>query len=116
MSNHNLKHRRIGAAVVFLAVAVAMAFAVRAAVAEVYVVPTGVVEPEVPRGARILVLKLTSVHEPGQIIAYHDNDRTLLGRFAGYDATGHLRLSRNAGEITTIDPEAVVGRVVVTTR
>ena len=101
-----------GATLAFVVVAV---FSVRATVAEVYRVPTAVVAPEVPQDARILVYKLGSSYEPGQIVAYRGIEQTLLGRVADVPGDLTLVLSRSTGQVT-IDTDDVIGRVILTTR
>jgi len=102
---------RIGAGAVGL---IALLLVVRATVAQVYTVPTSVVAPEVPVGARILVYKL-GLPQSGDIVAFRQGEATWLGRVDHFEPDGSLVLSRSAGPMT-ITPDQVIGRVVATTR
>ncbi len=118
MKEHKKRRRWLVIAPAVLAVGAVVLVSVRAAVAQVYYVPTNVVAPEIPKGARILVSKLGSNYQPGDIIAYHGDDMTLLGRVASIDpSSGLIDLERNApGGDHSVTPEDVVGRVVAQTR
>ncbi len=115
-SNRAIARIVVGVVAVFL-VFVVFVFAVKSAVAEVYVVPTNVVTPEVPPGARILVYKLDGRILPGRIIAYRAaNGQTWLGRVdAVDDLSGTVDVSTNVKRMTVKQAD-VVGRVVLTTR
>ena len=117
---HRLRRIRtiLIAAVVVVAGLFVSLLTVRAAVAEVYYVPTEAVAPKVPKGARILVYKLDRVFAPGQIVAYRKpNGAVWLGEVRSVDATaGTLDLTRNGADAPAVPVERVVGRVVLTTR
>lgn len=110
------RRRWIVCGVTALAALATAAVSVRAAVAEVFVVPTDVVAPEVPKGAHILVYKLGSTFEPGQIIAFRDGDRVLLGRVAGVRPDGTVEVARNGPAAGPLGAKDIVGRVVLTSR
>lgn len=113
-----IKMRRLGSLAVVAAAAVVCAtLGVRQAVAAVYTVPFGSMEPELPRGSRILVYKLADTFTPGDIVAYrHSSGRTYLGRFEGEDGAGVLAVSRNGTGPLRVQPGDVIGRVVLSTR
>jgi hypothetical protein len=101
-----------------LSIALMLMFAVRSAVAEVYVVPVGSMEPELPRGSRVLVLKVGEDFSEGRILAYRLNaGSVLLGRVVEFDCANNVvTVSRNGTQPEIVDVEDVIGRVVVNTR
>lgn len=110
--------RRLRSACWALAAALVVTIGVRTAVAQVYVVPTASIEPEIPQDSRVLVFKLASRFEPGQIVAYrHTTGVTWLGRIESVDAaTGDLTIGRNGTRPIIIRDDVVIGRVVLGTR
>jgi hypothetical protein len=56
-------------------VAMVIAFAVRATVAEAFVAATNGVSPEIPKGARVLAYKLDSAYSPGDIVVFPESER-----------------------------------------
>lgn len=111
-------HRRLRRAGIGLVAAMVLTVGVRTAVAEVFVVPVASIEPEIPQNARVLVYKLTSDYQPGQIIAYrHTSGAAWLGRVDAFDpASGELTINRNGTGPVIIDEDTVIGRVVLGTR
>ena len=111
-------HRRLRRAGIGLVAAMVLTVGVRTAVAEVFVVPVASIEPEIPQNARVLVYKLTSDYQPGQIIAYrHPSGAAWLGRVDAFDpASGELIINRNGTGPVIIDQDTVIGRVVLGTR
>ncbi len=99
--------RGCGSGVLFIAGACALALTTRATVAQVYTVPTTLVEPEIPQDAKVLVFKLSRSFAMGDIFAYRD---------ATESATGDLVAEFNGVSAYTVEPDAVIGRVVLTTR
>ncbi len=101
-----------------VAIALLLTIGVRSSVAQVYVVPTGAIEPEIPRDSRVLVYKLGSRYKPGQIIAYHQASGVVwLGRVESFDpGVRTLTISRNGTGPIVINRDLVVGRVVLGTR
>ena len=127
MTDHDAAHagirkhrwtRRFRAAGWSLAAALVLTIGVRTAVAQVYVVPTASIEPEIPQDSRVLVYKLASRFEPGQIVAYrHHSGMAWLGRVEYFDpATGSVTISCNGAGPTVVRGDAVIGRVVLGTR
>lgn len=110
--------RRLRSAGWTLAAALVLTIGVRTAVAQVYVVPTASIEPEIPQDSRVLVYKLASGFEPGQIVAYrHTTGVAWLGRIEHVDAaTGDLTVRRNGTGPIVIGDDVVIGRVVLGTR
>lgn len=113
-----ITRRWLGRMSVAAAVAVCVAFGVRQAVAQAYSVPMGSMEPELPRGSRILVSKLARHFAPGDIIAYrHATGLTYLGRVESVDGlSGDLTISRNGTPPTRVSAGDIIGRVVLSTR
>ncbi|MEQ8316719.1 MAG: S26 family signal peptidase [Phycisphaerales bacterium] len=101
-----------------VAIALLLTIGVRSAVAQVYVVPTAAIEPEIPRDSRVLVYKLASRYQPGQIVAYHHAPGIVwLGRVESFDpGLRTLTISRNGTGPVVISKDVVVGRVVLGTR
>ena len=90
---------------------------VRATVAEVFYVPTGVVAPEIPRGSRVLVYKLGSTYEPGQIVAYRAGAVTLLGRVVKISPTGEIvaQALTEEDEVVSYDCDLDLGQYIKNT-
>jgi signal peptidase I len=109
--------RRLGSSLLIAAVVVVAGFGVRHSVAAVYTVPLSSMEPELPRGSRILVYKLRSTITPGDIVAYHHNSGlAYLGRVVAVESTGALTLTRNGTGEIRVQSSDVIGRVVLSTR
>jgi len=114
---HSKIKRRLTRTGVGLAIALVMMLTVRTAVAQVFVVPLGSMEPEIPAGSRALVYKLADRYEPGQIVVYRYSGTAHIARVDGADSNaGTLTVSRNGTEAETIARGAVIGRVVLHTR
>ena len=110
--------RRFRLAGVGIATAFMLTIGVRTAVAQVYVVPTASIEPEIPQDSRVLVYKLASGFKPGQIVAYrHGSGVAWIGRVESVDpSTATLTINRNGTGPIVIDEDAIIGRVVLATR
>ncbi len=91
---------------------------IRQAVAGVYYVPLASMEPELPRGSRVLVYKLAGSFRAGDIVAFrHTSGETHLGRFEGEASpSGTITVSRNGSGPIDVPMSDVIGRVVLSTR
>jgi hypothetical protein len=106
--------RNVAVSVVF---AVVIAFVVRATVAEAFYAATDGVSPEIPKGARVLTYKLASSYSPGDIVVLRDSERFVLSRVTGMAEDGRrLSVQKNGQPETQVSIDAVVGRVVLSTR
>jgi hypothetical protein len=76
-----------------------------------FVVPNISMEPEITKGSRILVWKLTSTFAPGDIVAYRHGDRIWVARVKQAGPTG-LTLQLNKSPSTEVQPDVVVGKVI----
>jgi len=92
-------------------------YTVRAAVAEVYYIPVASMEPELPKGSRVLVYKLDDEYRRGQIVVYDTGIEKHVGRVEMVDmARRKLEVSRNGVMFIPVDIVDVIGRVVLNTR
>ena len=90
---------------------------IRAAVAQPFYAATNAVAPEVPQGSRVLVYKLDASYQAGNIIAFRQNGRVVLGRVVNHNAASDkVTISRNDAPNYDIDLSQIVGRVVFNTR
>jgi len=88
---------------------------VRHSVAEVYRIPVGSLEPELPKDCRVLVYKLGEVRV-GDIVAYrHSVTQDYVGRVDDVTPDG-LIVSRNGVRGIAVGSRDVIGRVVAGTR
>ena len=88
---------------------------VRHSVAEVYRIPVGSLEPELPKDCRVLVYKLGEARV-GDIVAYrHSATQDYVGRVDDVTADG-LVVSRNGVHGIAVESTDVIGRVVAGTR
>lgn len=101
-----------------IAVALVVAFAVRFAVAQAFYVTGDGASPMVPRGARVLVYKLASSFNPGDVVVYRFNDREfLLGIIDRQGDSGQWIVERNNGKVIVDLPrDRIVGKVILNTR
>ena len=95
-------------------IAVAIAVPVRASVITSFRIAGDSVTPELPNGSRVLVYRLASDFQAGDIVAYSSESKTFVGRFAATTPDG-FRLARNREDVT-VPRNHVIGKVVVTTR
>jgi hypothetical protein len=109
-----VRKRRLITGLAIVALVAVTLVSIKTAVADVYRVPTDVVSPEVPRGARILVSKIADA-QPGAIVAYRHGDDVWLARVTGVAADGTVQLASNSGRVSVAESE-IIGRVVLTTR
>ena len=84
---------------------------VRTFVAEAFQVTASYVEPELPCGSRILVWKLSSTFAPGDIVAYHHDEKwTFVGRVASVNGD-EIRINRNHQPEEVVERRRVIGKV-----
>ena len=91
--------------------AIAVALLLRTFVIHPFVVPNDSMSPEITKGSRILVWKLTSAYAPGDIVAYRHGDRVWVARVTQVGPT-MLTLQKNKLPTTEVHLEAVVGKVI----
>ena len=90
---------------------------VRMAVVRTYYAATDAVAPEIPKNARMLVYKLSSSYQVGQIIVYRQGKTSMLARVVGgNEGADELTVGRNAEENRKIQVGDVIGRVILNTR
>ena len=98
-----------------IGVALVLAFAFRAAVAEVFYIPTGCMEPMIPRGARVMVYKLAHTFNPGDVVVFRKTDGTaLIGTIERQSNSGWL--IRKDAAVQDVPADRIVGRVFLNTR
>lgn len=101
-------------------IALVLAFAVRFAVAEPFYVSGDGVTPLIPRGNRVLVYKLASSFNPGDVVVYRcDSRQYRLGIIRRESASGGWLVERNAGsakEVQDVPRDRIIGRVFLNTR
>lgn len=95
-------------------IAVAIIIPIRECVAAPYRVQTASLAPELPQGSFVLVYRLASDLQPGDIFAYRADSKTLLARFESLSGST-LRANRNNQEFD-VERQAIIGKVVAATR
>ena len=91
--------------------AIAVALLLRTFVIHAFVVPNDSMSPEITKGSRILVWKLTSTYAPGDIVAYRHEDKVWVARVTQVGPT-MVTLQKNKLPSTEVHLEAVVGEVI----
>jgi serine/threonine protein kinase len=91
--------------------AIAVALLLRTFVIHAFVVPNDSMSPEITKGSRILVWKLTSTYAPGDIVAYRHEDKVWVARVT-HVGPQMLTLQKNGLPSTEVQLEAVVGNVI----
>jgi len=91
--------------------AIAVALLLRTFVIHAFVVPNDSMSPEITKGSRILVWKLTSTYAPGDIVAYRHEDKVWVARVT-QAGPQMLTLQKNKLPSTGVQLEAVVGKVI----
>ena len=97
------------------ALAIAIALPLRVFALVPYRVVGASVAPEIPAGSHLIVWQLAPQFAPGDIAAYRDGTHTFLGRVSVVSDTG-LTITRADQPTQTIAREAVIGRVILSTR
>ncbi len=99
-------------------VALVLAFAVRFAVAQAFYVPGDGGSPMVPRGSRVLVYKLASSFNPGDVIVYRYGDSEFrLGIIDRQTSDDHWLVEKDHGTLKAeVSRDKIVGRVFLNTR
>jgi hypothetical protein len=101
---------------IHLGVALLLVVVIRGTVAQTFAAPVPAPTGEIPAGARVLVWKLASQFDPGDIIVFRDPaGRAMFGRIVRADDP-HLIISRDGEPDRTVARVDVVGRVVLNTR
>ena len=100
--------RTVGRAIV---PAIAVALLLRTFVIHAFVVPNNSMSPEITKGSRILVWKLTSTYAPGDIVAYRHEDKIWVARVMQV-GPAMLTLQKNSKSNSEVQREAVVGKVI----
>jgi hypothetical protein len=90
--------------------ALPIAFFIKGFVAEVYMVPTNSVAPEVPAQSRVLGWKLSSRFAPGDLITYAHQGHTYLARVSRVE-NERIWITRNNTPEQALDPENLTGRL-----
>ncbi|MBL9117778.1 MAG: protein kinase [Verrucomicrobiaceae bacterium] len=94
-----------------LVVAIPIVLVLKVFVLAVYVVPTASMAPEIPQGSRVLVWKLSSSYQPGDIIAHPRGEGTWLGRVIERQGE-NLLLGRNNSQRELVPEREVIGKVI----
>jgi Signal peptidase, peptidase S26 len=100
--------RRLGRTLV---PAIAVALLLRTFVIHPFVVPNNSMSPEITKGSRILVWKLTSTYAPGDIVAYRHEDKIWVARVTQV-GPAMLTLQKNSKMNSEVPREAVIGKVI----
>lgn len=100
--------RRFGRTIV---PAIAVALLLRTFVIQPFVVPNNSMSPEITKGSRILVWKLTSTYAPGDIVVYRHEDKVWVARVTQVVPT-MLTLQKNSTPNSEVRREVVVGKVI----
>ena len=94
-----------------IAVAIVLAFAVRAVAFEAFVVTTDAVSSVVPKSSRILVNKLTSNFEKDDVIVFRFDKRAIVGIIKEIDrARSGVIVSRKNQEDAFVPRDKIVGK------
>jgi predicted Ser/Thr protein kinase len=100
--------RKLGRSVV---PTIAVVMLLRTFVVQPFVVPNNSISPEITKGSRILVWKLTSTYAPGDIVAYRHEDKVWVARVTQAGQTT-LTLQKNSKLDSVVRLEVVVGKVI----
>jgi len=100
--------RKLGRSVV---PTIAVVLLLRTFIMQPFVVPNNSISPEITKGSRILVWKLTSVYAPGDIVAYRNDDKIWVARVTQVEPT-MLTLQKNSTPNSEVSREAVIGKVI----
>ena len=98
-----------------LAIAIAIIVPIRAFALAPYRAVGAEVAPEIRPGSRVLAWTIAPTFTPGDIAVYRKDDHAFLGRVAGVSASG-IVISNNHHPEQTVPREAIIGRVILTTR
>jgi hypothetical protein len=100
--------RKLGRSVV---PTIAVVMLLRTFVIQPFVVPNNSMSPEVTKGSRILVWKLTSTYAPGDIVVYRHEDKVWVARVTQVVPT-MLTLQKNSTPNSEVPRETVIGKVI----
>jgi hypothetical protein len=100
--------RKLGRSVV---PTIAVVMLLRTFVVQPFVVPNNSMSPEITKGSRILVWKLTSTYAPGDIVVYRHEDKVWVARVTQVVPT-MLTLQKNSTPNSEVPRETVIGKVI----
>jgi tRNA A-37 threonylcarbamoyl transferase component Bud32 len=100
--------RKLGRSVV---PTIAVVMLLRTFVIQPFVVPNNSMSPEITKGSRILVWKLTSTYAPGDIVVYRHEDKVWVARVTQVVPT-MLTLQKNSTPNSEVPRETVIGKVI----
>jgi signal peptidase I len=106
--------RRLRKLAIGLLIAVAIALPVRACLLTPYRIAGNSVAPEVRKGSLILVYRLASDFQSGDLVVYRNGDNDFVGRCESATAAA-LQVSRN-DQRAEVPRDAIIGRVILNTR
>jgi hypothetical protein len=107
-SRGNSWKRQLGRSVV---PTIAVVLLLRTFVIQPFVVPNNSMSPEITKGSRILVWKLTSTYAPGDIVVYRHEDKIWVAHVTQAGPT-MLTLQKNSTPNSEVSREAVIGKVI----
>ena len=103
-----------------IGIALVLALMVRHSIAEAFYVTGDGVNPQVPRGSRVLVYKLADSFNPGDVIVFrHSPSQCWMGVIVNQRPDGQWVIRRNSGTATetlVMPRDQIVGRVFLNTR
>jgi hypothetical protein len=100
--------RKLGRSVV---PTIAVVLLLRTFIMQPFVVPNNSISPEITKGSRILVWKLTSTYTSGDIVVYRHEDKIWVARVTQAGPT-MLTLQKNSIPNSEVSREVVIGKVI----
>ena len=94
-----------------IVIALLIVVPLRAWVVQAYVIPVNSMEPELPKGSRVLVWKLTRHFAPGDIIVHRHGDQVWVSRIMRVEGDTFI-LQRNQWPEEKLPNKNVIGKVV----
>jgi len=132
LTRRSRSKKRLGKGIRSLLLAAAIALLLRTFVLGIYEATSDAVSPEIPRGSRVLVFKLTRWFEPGDVVVYKSGEKNMLGRVSAdiYDGDlptrpgdpipkrvrDRVAIERRGDHPKDIAASDVIGKVVFNTR
>ena len=98
-----------------MVIAVAIALPLRAFALIPYRAAGSSLAPEIPNGAHFIAWRIAPQFTAGDVAVYREGDHSFLGRVTSADENG-IVIARNNEPERTIPLDAIIGRVIVTTR
>ena len=102
--------KRVRRALLCVVISLALALVIRTTTLQVFHLVTNAVTPVVPKGARVVVNKLTKDFVIGDIIIYKEGKRNIVGQAKNVDVDGKILVSSKVREDKLVNKEAIVGR------